>query len=339
MDALFDERKTNFALVIPAGNAFEADCRAVVKVPPGEKKSLKWHIRRDDPTDTFMELWYDKTPEIDIELLTPRNVAEPLIAAPNSAKVLRDASGRVQGAVVHLSDGGSPGRSRAVIMTTPADTQHRDIGSTPAGTWEVIIHNKSKSAAAQVDAWMERDDRAQGDRHPSRRQAHFVSDEPTNDHCRPGAPLCRKGTLNSIANGKRPIVVGGCVGSTTRKRDRTAGDVSYKVARYSGGGAASSMGRSPDVVAVSDESSTLFGIKAAGSRSGYRVRLQGTSVAAPQVARWIMDHLIKSPIDQTIDQIRAELVAVAKRRLVEDTCDPGSPGFRTGAGCVDEDIP
>jgi hypothetical protein len=41
----------------------------------------------------------------------------------------------------------------------------------------------------------------------------------------------------------------------------------------------------PDQLAVSDESAALWGVRAAGTRSATRVRMVGTSMAAPQVAR------------------------------------------------------
>ena len=41
----------------------------------------------------------------------------------------------------------------------------------------------------------------------------------------------------------------------------------------------------PDELAVSDESTALWGVLGAGSRSGSSVRMYGTSCAAPQIAR------------------------------------------------------
>ena len=49
--------------------------------------------------------------------------------------------------------------------------------------------------------------------------------------------------------------------------------------------------RCPDAVAPSDDSFVLEGRLAAGSRSGSRVPVGGTSVAAPQIARWVADNL------------------------------------------------
>ena len=45
----------------------------------------------------------------------------------------------------------------------------------------------------------------------------------------------------------------------------------------------------PDRFAVSDDHAMLWGVRAAGTRSAAQVRLVGTSMAAPQVARGFVD--------------------------------------------------
>ena len=70
----------------------------------------------------------------------------------------------------------------------------------PHGIWQLRVHNAS-SRGIKVDAWIERDDPALGDRGP-RRQARFVDEHiPTY--------VKKTATLNSVATGARSIVVGG----------------------------------------------------------------------------------------------------------------------------------
>ena len=101
----------------------------------------------------------------------------------------------------------------------------------------------------------------------------------------------RDGSINAIATGSRTIVAGGYV----RKENR--------VVKYSSGGpispasgAVKAVNRQepddlertgPDALARSDESYVHQGILAAGTRSGSVVVMNGTSVAAPQIARQI----------------------------------------------------
>ena len=66
-------------------------------------------------------------------------------------------------------------------------------------------------------------------------------------------------------------------------------------ARYTAQGpvatGANRIARSPNLLAPSDDSIACAGVVAAGTCSGSRVPMRGTSAAAPQIARWIADQL------------------------------------------------
>jgi hypothetical protein len=49
--------------------------------------------------------------------------------------------------------------------------------------------------------------------------------------------------------------------------------------------------RKPDILLVSDDSKVHAGVIAAGARSGSFVAISGTSVAAPQIARWVANEI------------------------------------------------
>jgi hypothetical protein len=89
----------------------------------------------------------------------------------------------------------------------------------------------------------------------------------------------RAGLINAIATGNQTIIAGGYL----RKE--------LRFARYSAGGTPDPAFRRPDAALVSEDSKVHAGVLAAGSRSGSRVAISGTSVAAPQLARWIADNL------------------------------------------------
>ena len=99
----------------------------------------------------------------------------------------------------------------------------------------------------------------------------------------PGVLVRRESTLSSIATGADPFVAGGHLGKE------------LVAARYSSAGASLASGgpppRWPDAMTPSEDSRVHQGVLAAGSRSGSVVPLGGTSVAAPQMARWIADNL------------------------------------------------
>ena len=51
----------------------------------------------------------------------------------------------------------------------------------------------------------------------------------------------------------------------------------------------------PDIAAPCDDSPSLPGLLAAGTRSGTRVRMSGTSVAAPWITRRLADLVSRLP--------------------------------------------
>jgi hypothetical protein len=97
----------------------------------------------------------------------------------------------------------------------------------------------------------------------------------------------RRGTINAIATGKQPIVIGGL-----RRSD-------WNPAPYSSSGPVVNYppGRGlqtpdgPEALSVSEDTPYHRGVLAAGSRSGSCIAMHGTSVAAPQVARWVAEEL------------------------------------------------
>jgi hypothetical protein len=96
----------------------------------------------------------------------------------------------------------------------------------------------------------------------------------------------REGVFNSIATGYETIVVGGL-----RESDRVVAEYSpnddYSLRpQRPGTPAARNVGLT---YAVTEESRTLHGVRAAGTRSGSTVRLSGTSMAAPQIVRDIVN--------------------------------------------------
>jgi hypothetical protein len=104
-----------------------------------------------------------------------------------------------------------------------------------------------------------------------------------------GSLIVSQGTLNGIATGKddRVHVAGGYILSDERKS-------SYASAGPARGGPRIG----PDFALPCDESHALQGIAAGGNRSGGIFRLIGTSVAAPQLARYV-GSAIPTPINTT----------------------------------------
>lgn len=319
MDDFCTSRAHDFALVLPAGNSHDSDCHARLELPAAGRGSFTFRVRPDDPTDSFVELYVDHRAKIEARLLPPGLAASP--AAPGDAAwVHRDGRGLPQCALVNVGAHGGETESRVVAMLAPCDPQDREIGRAPAGDWRLELVNRGEQAVT-VHAWVERDGRSDGWPYPGGSQARFLDDAPGTDAAMLRARLVDEGTLNSIAHGLEPVVVGACVGSDP-----------LKMASYSGSGPSRApAGRpGPDVVAVSEERPTYDGVPAAGSRSGIRFRQNGSSVAAPQVARWILDELLVPDAPQTRARIRERLRAEGALLPVS-----GDETVRTGSGCID----
>jgi hypothetical protein len=172
-----------------------------------------------------------------------------------------------------------------------SSTDFQDDGPTAdSGTWTIEIQNTG-AASVPVEAWIQRDDSLIG-RPKIGRQSRFADPEYRryNDMGRLSEidaddTYCkREGTINALATGQLPIVVGGF-----NRLLREAAD-------YSGTGPC----RPPptgdkrsgaDVLARSDISSFRHGLRGAGTRTGSIFWMNGTSVSAPLVTRWIAAQL------------------------------------------------
>ncbi len=296
--------RRNLEVVLPAGNHFLAQGhrRAILDVSNNRYVDLQWQVMPDDATDTFLELWYEPTKDCDVSItVTPPN-GQPAcnIRAGQTAHVV-DCSGKVFGLVVH-SDNVPTGRGNMVLIAVrpthpdvekafPAPTRLDANGATvpptsmttaPHGVWVIQLSSKTD---IEVNAWVERDDPVTPG--TGTQQAYFVPNRvrtDAKDDDQPNDWITRRTTGNSIANGKNVTVVGACfhdanpanIHSQPVPSDYSAAGPCLNATRERGW---------PDTVLPADESADIPGILAAGTRSGLQVRMNGGSVAAPQMAR------------------------------------------------------
>ena len=147
----------------------------------------------------------------------------------------------------------------------------------------------------------------------------------------PGAPrdcddsrVKRHGALNTIGTGSNTIVVGGYVGGTGR------------FAPYTGAGPTRSGRPGPDILAQSEECATQHGLRAAAVDGLDSVRLNGTSVAVPQIVRqvsnWYQEFVNGLPPKLVPDEIRRRLACEAANYPKEPP--PPHDPLREGKGRV-----
>ena len=316
------------ALVLPSGNSHLSGCHAVVPTGRGTT-TLNLVLQPDDHTPSSVEFWLPCGAE--------RNGRAPLtlVVTPPSgpAKSMRAVVGRV---VEWLNDDGDilcqvactrvpAPTSRVLLMVTIGPTASLDDDPlVPCGIWRLTLEDGGLPADEAVHAWVSRDDSLHG--HPRRgRQAYFAD----GDYVRfdgpdgqggvrvdddAGSLVQRGGSQNALATGREPLVVGAARGFAD-------GD---DMSPYSAGGPLPAPCRAPaqpsrggpDVAAVGDHSAVHRGVLAAGSRSGSRVLMDGTSVAAPRVARMLADEMVAQraagvPLNEVVDAARAALFGAA----------------------------
>jgi hypothetical protein len=288
MDEMIQLRKPRLQIVLPAGNSHLARCHARFDLGKGKEQPLRWRLPPDDRTPSFQEIWLPKSTK------SNKRQVELRVIPPDG-----DASGWIKEGEEHIWQPGNdllckvlylpqdPARPRSMIFiaVAPTTTLHPTREVAPSGTWTIRIRNAAAKPVT-LDAWIQRDDTPFGyPRHG--RESRFEDPdyeyrddagreiEEDNDK----SYIRRDGTLNAIATGAETIVLGGY-----RRKDKRA-------AKYSARGVLPTPHggidiRAPDAMTVSDDSAAFDGLLAAGSRTRSIVAINGTSVSAPQIARW-----------------------------------------------------
>lgn len=310
-----------FKVVIPAGNSFNAACHAQLTLPPNASpQELHWEVMPDDLTDSFLEIWYggnkDEANDINVEIQEP--FSSVFLAPVKLNQVASWYGDRPTGkdlcnepacTIVHTeSSERADGHQNRVVLIALAPTRNdeQDQAEARYGVWKIRITNNGKKPVV-ADAWIERDEPIL-DLGGSCRQSRFVV-EPQEDvddnYLTP--PVTKFCTLNSYATAQHVHTVGAAV-----KRSDQAGTFygasPVRAAHYSSAGPGrGSKVPAIDWVAYSEESDVLPGINAAGTRSRYWVRRDGTSVAAPQVARALLNamSIVGPPIDKPVNGPRS----------------------------------
>jgi hypothetical protein len=313
IDARINGREAPTDVVLPSGNSRLSRLHARVSLPArnGKKrgmKELQFRTLPDDRTCSYLEIWLPTRDEtwtdddwMELTLKPPgeQRSSPPLVARAGKRAAMEWALHDDVLCKVYYEFIGPPtNRGRYMIALLPTALPDFARQLAPFGTWTIGFENRMNKQI-DVEASIQWDDRPLG--YPQNgRQSYFIDDryqrfdeisgrevEVDND-----SVIKRDGSINAIATGSRTIVAGGYV----RKEDR--------VVKYSSGGPISPAGGAakavdrgaddlertgPDAVALSDVSYVHQGILAAGTRSGSRVVMNGTSVAAPQIASKIAD--------------------------------------------------
>jgi len=248
------------AVVVAAGNGYEADCHAHGFLAQKlDALPLRWILKPEDPTANDLEIWYNHDALLALYLTAPNGTMlgpVQLGATPQKIKI----GSKVVGGIQHMqtTTGKQPNLITINLNQTTATQQGASSHPAPSGTWQIRLENVD-NVAATIDAWIERvtSGRAGGAR---RQQSHFHPDDAD-----------ARGTLASYATGALAVAVGAYNTATG------------EVCRYSACGPTRDGRQKPDVLAPAEEDPAGRGILSASSRSGQPTRMNGTSASAPQV--------------------------------------------------------
>lgn len=282
-------------MVLPAGNANLTRTHAVAEFGKSHLVTLDLSVLPDDRTASYVEMWMPEkgkssTHYVAVRVTPPWGPQSPWVVAGSDRQL--SLHGRDGGEIGRLSCARPSGNlDRGSIVLSINRTASLTPGEplAPAGDWRIEIEKRAIAAGEAVEIWVRRDDSLPG-YPPNGRQSHFnnpdyqlfdrygapLAVDPPGTRC----PVRRAGTLNGLATGDAPLVIAGFTESSRRLSD------------YSAAGPVASR-HGPDAAACSDDSPVLHGVLSAGSRSGSLVRLAGTSVAAPRIARFAAEGIAR----------------------------------------------
>ena len=278
LDELLLRREKNFAIVLAAGNSRRAGCHARRVVSKEKTALLRFVLVPGDTTDTFVELWFERTapyaPGLVARVRTPGRDWSNWIAANEEVMLTEETSRRTVALMQNLPHAaGSENQAMILLATAPTAAAVDDDGPlAESGVWELEVRlhpahngrNITPGESLAFDAWIERDDPGDTGMGP---QPHFIGLDHDDE----------RNTLSSLATGKHTVIVGGY-----QVENEAPASYSSLPARL---WPPSEPRKLPMVLAACEESVAQASIRAAAVRSLESHRMNGTSVAAPVLAR------------------------------------------------------
>jgi len=289
-------------LVLAAGNSFSARGHALVDL--ARAGHLCWRVLPGGETPSFMQLWLPaeeaaRARRLRLSLSAPDG--RRIEVGCGEAAVLHGAGEVVQASLIYLaaSSRGGAGEAMALLVVEATEVPDGRAPAAPHGDWQLSWTGLKGGRPLPMHAYIARNDQDMGARLRGR-QSYFVDapdgalaylrapeddadHDPANAGPRAGAVLRRRGTLNGIATGARQARLHVAAGF----RLDDAGHALYSSAGASG--APEQRGARPTVSQPTDESRALRGVRAQAGLAGAQARLAGTSMAAPQWARHLVN--------------------------------------------------
>ena len=271
-------------LVVSAGNAADGQRvhaqRSVARQVPGD---FYIDLPAGQTQDSFIEWWLPDAgtaAEAWQISVTPPGAGAPVavVGAGQVACLRCDDAAPIASLVFARQVAQGLNGTMALLALAPTAPPKPVVGaalrrSAPAGLWQVQVRCNAE-APAEVHAWIERDDVLVGQRQPQRTRFELDARQP-----RDAQYVNDDFTLSTLAQGQNVIAAGATVRS------------SNAIAPYSSRGPCRGQPlRDPPLhFAPGDRSPSQPGVQVPGFFSGQVAAIGGTSAAAPQVARRLIE--------------------------------------------------
>ncbi len=329
----YNRRRPNapLAIVTPAGNSFQDRGHARLPrmgVPAAKRWPLDLRVLPDDRTPSYVTFELPAGATSYSLKVTPPGLPAGIVDSANPVSVLLDANGRRM-AQLRFDPPALPdapaGAFTLTIEPTADPLLGAPVGLAPHGVWRLEIGGPDAATDKVVHAFIARDVTLAGFPSFGRQsrfedpafEAHGRFGRPATTDDVPGCAIRRGGAMNVLGTDavSGPVTVAARIART----DQPAG--------YSSAGGPLSASpptemRAPDVIADADHGEVLKGMLATGARTGSVIPMNGTSVAAPLVARAIADALAAGASGLPTDANAGRVMAC---RLAGGAAPPLSP--------------
>ncbi|HRJ68305.1 MAG TPA: S8 family serine peptidase [Beijerinckiaceae bacterium] len=303
-------------LVMPAGNTFHArlygEISAAMLSARGHKPdafTIPWRIQPGDRTSNYLELWLPDRASpagVTIDVALPGGSEHDLSWTLGDGERLATrplkSRGRDVGeaSIERYGIGSGASLWRLLLAIGPTEPTDPLAPAAPAGLVRIGLSGiGAVLACGPICCRIQRDTDPFGYQRGARQS--YLDDPydgvlrangaPADAENPPAAFVRRFGTLNGLATHDRVTVVGGFVGQTR------------KPSVYASGPSFASPGL--PFSAPSDSNPVLRGVPGHGTRSGAVIRMDGTSVAAPQIARALARRYVEQP--ELADKLTASI--------------------------------
>lgn len=322
-------------LVIAYGNARLSRLTARAALRRSQPVMLDWRVLPDDHSASFMELRVDAgmAGGLKLQLTPPAGSGLPALAADWPAP---GQGWQLAGPLAAVTSISEPGGQALLHLALGPTVTAGTLPPCSAGAWKVEVFT-TDAEPVRLTARVQRDDTPPGYRtlgrqswldHPQgweweAESRGYTAPRPAADA--PGCPVTREGTCVAYAGAVDPRIL--YVGAVRPNRRSPRGVQSTP---YSSEGvrhlAQPGESPGPTLVALGDDGTALPGRRGAGVLSGSVVRMSGTSMAAPAVARALVAYFLTVP--------EAERDPLAERRALTGHDAWTVPDPRLGHGAL-----